>query len=228
MVPGPVEGPSPRGRGNRSSFSGAPSGRRSIPAWAGKPGSGRFLRGDAKVHPRVGGETRPRSRPPLEIGGPSPRGRGNRGHSAPDVRDGGSIPAWAGKPTICSSRCSPKSVHPRVGGETRCRPEMPTREKGPSPRGRGNRRRRERESKLGRSIPAWAGKPPTRSTSGTRIEVHPRVGGETLSFRSAIHLQAGPSPRGRGNLRGVSKLEDPVRSIPAWAGKPAPAGPILT
>ena len=51
------------------------------------------------------------------------------------------------------------------------------------------------------SIPAWAGKPNKVFVCNLRVQVHPRVGGETFDWlKDTINFE-GPSPRGRGNLR---------------------------
>ena len=93
---------------------------------------------------------------------------------------------------------------------------------GPSPRGRGNRGAAGTAAfRLG-SIPAWAGKPPTRGVRGSSITVHPRVGGETQERSIAGHHPRGPSPRGRGNRLYCSCVVPSCGSIPAWAGKPPP------
>ena len=75
---------------------------------------------------------------------------------------------------------------------------------GLSPRGRGNPTSRgNRDLSVG-SIPAWAGKPRRRSGRRlTRRRVYPRVGGETPDA-AVGNLEAGLSPRGRGNRRMIS------------------------
>ena len=47
------------------------------------------------------------------------------------------------------------------------------------------------------------------------------MGGETGRHLRGGHPPRGPSPRGRGNLRYEISFEGKIRSIPAWAGKPA-------
>ena len=72
---------------------------------------------------------------------------------------------------------------------------------GLSPRGRGNLTLNDSIPEAVRSIPAWAGEPPSLTPFGVPIPVYPRVGGGN---------RAGA---GHGNRHG--------RSIPAWAGEPA-------
>ena len=73
-----------------------------------------------------------------------------------------------------------------------------------------------------RSIPAWAGKPLCHARQIINQTVYPRVGGETFPPRPRDSAAPGLSPRGRGNLRNPQSSATLVRSIPAWAGKPAP------
>ena len=235
------KGPSPRGRGNPVIPSTAARCSGSIPAWAGKPRAFCMARIATQVHPRVGGETDGGSRSPGGYGGPSPRGRGNLPaelYASPRYR---SIPAWAGKPSSVRPQYCRVGVHPRVGGETSTSCERCCSLSGPSPRGRGNQaeigasrllagsipawagRNRfvvQAFEPLLRSIPAWAGKPRADRRIHQRIEVHPRVGGETTSDIVKEELYGGPSPRGRGNRRDVNAPDPRCGSIPAWAGKP--------
>ncbi len=163
------------------------------------------------------------------MAGLSPRGRGNRSSLARSRWcSDGSIPAWAGEPSMpgmCSYRIG--SI-PAWAGEpyaTR-RPGSESPLHGLSPRGRGNH-----DDAV---IPAMV------------LRVYPRVGGGTAASASAQckPISIGLSPRGRGNLlqlldrgwplglspRGRGNLSDyrtpatgsPVEgSIPAWAGEPA-------
>ena len=174
------------------------------------------------VHPRVGGEARCSSRPRSQGRGPSPRGRGSPRPGRCRTRAQGSIPAWAGKPCDCRWPAGSCRVHPRVGGEAEGVVPNSMSESGPSPRGRGSLAVEVSDpGKLG-SIPAWAGKPGTRSRPRPCGRVHPRVGGEARSHSADRHAGHGPSPRGRGSL--VDELDRVLGSgsIPAWAGKPPP------
>ena len=212
---------------------------RSIPAWAGKP-MGRSDRLTVTwVHPRVGGETPKRLVSRDSVSGPSPRGRGNRVKKALEEGRQGSIPAWAGKPTIVRVVGSLEGVHPRVGGETRSgdhpmrltrvhprvggetvgRRRLSPGRYGPSPRGRGNRDEfLHRGLEVG-SIPAWAGKPGTKSSAVTLPTVHPRVGGETSRRTGTATISSGPSPRGRGKPSGLSCLVSSRKVHPRVGGE---------
>ncbi len=132
--------------------------------------------------------------------GLSPRGRGNRLPARGRPRDGGSIPAWAGKPNARPSMRSPKGVYPRVGGETVRRPRIAPGATGLSPRGRGNPRPIQDVEPADGSIPAWAGKPNARPSMRSPKGVYPRVGGETGAMLMVHEPWGGLSPRGRGNL----------------------------
>ena len=111
-------GLSPRGRGNHIDVVLEGTIWGSIPAWAGKPSSTIMPACYHGVYPRVGGETLHHHDLQTMYDGLSPRGRGNRTtHHACQAR-GWSIPAWAGKPSACSSPSANQKVYPRVGGET--------------------------------------------------------------------------------------------------------------
>ena len=216
-------GLSPRGRGNRAPGSRTPTRPRSIPAWAGKPVEALHRRRDAKVYPRVGGETRRSNSTPTSAEGLSPRGRGNLDAELGKVGIQGSIPAWAGKPPRQPGRRhvvkglpawagKPKRlpsftascwVYPRVGGETYDRLKDEYSLTGLSPRGRGNHGEAGAQPHAGGSIPAWAGKPRSRSNRRSHCWVYPRVGG--------------------GNPLPPAPPLPKERSIPAWAGKPSPS-----
>ena len=213
-----LSGLSPRGRGNRFRF---------VSAWASQP---------RWVYPRVGGETAPCA-PNLTFPGLSPRLLLSPRRNHLRRFRGGSIPAWAGKPTSwCAAPPIPawrgnqyQGVYPRVGGETGP-------DDAPWPGGLWS---------VDGSIPAWAGKPRTARRRGVRLRVYPRVGGETRSAcwcgRLTIRVYPrvgggkprgmdnwGLSPRGRGNRAPARTATSTAGSIPAWAGKPPTATTATT
>ena len=98
MNPMEMSGLSPRGRGNQGYPHDGPDCGRSIPAWAGEPGTGPARRSELGVYPRVGGGTERQSVVLTFIRGLSPRGRGNRSSAHGRSPGGRSIPAWAGEP----------------------------------------------------------------------------------------------------------------------------------
>ena len=133
-------GLSPRGRGNRRCAPRSPASPGSIPAWAGKPRNAGYRSCGPQVYPRVGGETRSRQQSGSAPHGLSPRGRGNQQEGMAVRMNGGSIPAWAGKPRRTVAIRSRGRVYPRVGGETTLAIAGEVEEAGLSPRGRGNPR----------------------------------------------------------------------------------------
>ena len=157
------------------------------------------------------------------VRGLSPRGRGNQPAPLDAGQCRGSIPAWAGKPPGRSCRNRAARVYPRVGGETALTPLPPPSGTGLSPRGRGNPLMQRGFRQVRRSIPAWAGKPPSWRSCRARRRVYPRVGGETRKAPSCSHSRNGLSPRGRGNPSTSGLCRRWSGSIPAWAGKPSGA-----
>ena len=159
------KGLSPRGRGNLLQPAHHLCRHRSIPAWAGEPGRIAGSTTPSGVYPRVGGGTTVKDLPKGRLIGLSPRGRGNLGAPHRLRAHDGSIPAWAGEPTVVLRLHTSRKVYPRVGGGTlRSYPER-AQGVGLSPRGRGNRLGPIPRLRLGRSIPAWAGEPTPSRTS---------------------------------------------------------------
>ena len=133
------DGSSPRGRGKPCRAGRLRSGRRLIPAWAGKTVLHDVLRDRHPAHPRVGGENHVFNAHDMQDGGSSPRGRGKRLTRVSVSVIVGLIPAWAGK-TLCPAwqrRCC--RAHPRVGGENPNAWQTHLSLSGSSPRGRGKR-----------------------------------------------------------------------------------------
>ena len=192
-------GLSPRGRGNLYRIDVARYEGGSIPAWAGKPRSGRRICQSPAVYPRVGGETERDSGLPAYLGGLSPRGRGNLPELLGTADPGRSIPAWAGKPRRLPAGPGAPAVYPRVGGETAITQLRGVIKTGLSPRGRGNPVRSSLAADDPGSIPAWAGKPGGSLLVSACRQVYPRVGGETDGICWKVLESLGLSPRGRGN-----------------------------
>ena len=216
----PAQGLSPRGRGNPDGKAYSTIPDRSIPAWAGEPLKPDSERLPAQVYPRVGGGTLKGVPSVSTVPGLSPRGRGNRRASEYDAVMAGSIPAWAGEPSRVMDFSKVFRVYPRVGGGTLpyCSAESsPT---GLSPRGRGNPAEIVGAVNSNRSIPAWAGEPPTRIRTWRLKQVYPRVGGGTEMPSPSAPPHRGLSPRGRGNRHGRRGRLHHWGSIPAWAGEP--------
>ncbi len=195
-----LEGPSPRGRGNRHLK----------PTNLGRGGD----------HPRVGGGTEQMRDHSDLAAGPSPRGRGNQARPIQSIAASGTIPAWAGEPPpewqgLCRAR-----DHPRVGGGTCASRNQRLCIGGPSPRGRGNLCFCRFRTVRAGTIPAWAGEPHKWRKAPVFRWDHPRVGGGTIHGGFEKTQMQGPSPRGRGNHRAVCCQPSLRGTIPAWAGEP--------
>ena len=218
---GPLDGLSPRGRGNLCPYCKNVEWSRSIPAWAGEPTPTPKALIPVTVYPRVGGGTDPYAWNTWLPTGLSPRGRGNPPSNTGNGNLLRSIPAWAGEPPALPWLPWLLTVYPRVGGGTgRLNPGVML-AGGLSPRGRGNQLTRPPVCCQYRSIPAWAGEPFRVISTFFTSTVYPRVGGEPLFRRPCLHWQpvyprvgggtletapatylwAGLSPRGRGNRR---------------------------
>ena len=191
------------------------------PAWAGKPSASGGWTFQRTVYPRVGGGTVTPPTPTTHALGLSPRGRGNRHSADSDHSCTGSIPAWAGEPSLRRLRPLMHWVYPRVGGGTVTPPTPTTHALGLSPRGRGNPIRHLLEAEPYGSIPAWAGEPRRSLSAPCPVPVYPRVGGGTHRDHSKRVCAKGLSPRGRGNPYTGAPDNDGKRSIPAWAGEPS-------
>ena len=114
----PIAGLSPRVRGNPSdSHRGRPA-HRSIPACAGEPRLRWHTWQGPGVYPRVCGGTHHRGIPQWQLGGLSPRVRGNHTPIRAIKIRTRSIPACAGEP-FCVPACHDgQKVYPRVCGGT--------------------------------------------------------------------------------------------------------------
>ena len=152
--------------------------------------------------------------------GLSPRVRGILTVDACASPLNGSIPACTGNPSALSARAFELWVYPRVYGESDHLTAVRQRAMGLSPRVRGIRLRpRHRQSASG-SIPACTGNPWTARRCSPRLEVYPRVYGESLDPKKHYTGEGGLSPRVRGILFGLGDEQPRSRSIPACTGNP--------
>ena len=214
-------GLSPRSRGSREADGQPAAHVGSIPALAGKPSPGAREGRDPAVYPRARGEALNRVTDGGATYGLSPRSRGSRGRKVYGQEVVRSIPALAGKPSGRSRPRSPPGVYPRARGEAPTRGRGSGSTTGLSPRSRGSRLCRSCPGCPLRSIPALAGKPTVADQQASQAKVYPRARGEAPKARSSPSANSGLSPRSRGS-RGSRRPDlDPVRSIPALAGKPA-------
>ena len=115
----------------------------------------------------------------------------------------------------------PPRVHPRGRGEAAARASEDAKARGPSPRARGSPTGAPATKAFNGSIPAGAGKPRWRDTTGGSSEVHPRGRGEAPGAARGPSTPSGPSPRARGSLRIPATRGSTPGSIPAGAGKPS-------
>ena len=167
----------------------------------------------------MGGENQNTSRLSAAWSGSSPRGRGKPWSVARNGWVLGLIPAWAGKTELFEVGESPSRAHPRVGGENQPSRGGANHREGSSPRGRGKLVKAAAALDRSRLIPAWAGKTKHVTAPVTPTPAHPRVGGENEIEALLDPEQQGSSPRGRGKLTVEVLVAQPVRLIPAWAGK---------
>ncbi len=114
----PVQGLSPRVRGNRAAQLVGSTGSRSIPACAGEPLLAPSPLTPLTVYPRVCGGTQAPCRTAPKRRGLSPRVRGNLWLSCLIVNGVGSIPACAGEPAFMQQARHFVRVYPRVCGGT--------------------------------------------------------------------------------------------------------------
>ena len=178
----PLEGLSPRVRGNLQVAAVLNGRNGSIPACAGEPSADGRQHSVRGVYPRVcGGTVGPRAAC-LSPQGLSPRVRGNPRRWPPAAVQSGSIPACAGEPISFSPLGAAPGVYPRVCGGTKAGMALDRAAQGLSPRVRGN---------LGSgllllwgtgSIPACAGEPARGWLLLEPIGVYPRVCGGTSCY----------------------------------------------
>ena len=151
-------GTSPRTRGKPAAEQAVIDAERNIPAHAGKTVLRAIPSSEAAEHPRARGENwRGRCGRP-GVGGTSPRTRGKREDFLVAVKEGGNIPAHAGKTMATVRRVWPAREHPRARGENAIIQYALCTSLGTSPRTRGKRVFQGEKRGFGRNIPAHAGK----------------------------------------------------------------------
>ena len=222
----PLDGLSPRVRGNRPSPNRPPCRPRSIPACAGEPRRTGPHWSHSQVYPRVCGGTALHQIAPLAGRGLSPRVRGNPGTVISADHPGGSIPACAGEPGMRQTFPWAARVYPRVcGGTFQGVADLLT-PRGLSPRVRGNREVVPYSWCEGGSIPACAGEPQRKRRRLEGAAVYPRVCGGTRGLGRANCPLLGLSPRVRGNRGLDPAYRNADGSIPACAGEPGGGGGV--
>ena len=192
----------------------------SIPARAGEPFQTPGTSAAHRVYPRACGGTEGSQGSPKVMAGLSPRVRGNPALGSSSPGPGRSIPARAGEPSLCTLGSFPSRVYPRACGGTSHSVMVRRCAAGLSPRVRGNLFLGFQAALQGRSIPARAGEPSPPRTPPRPGRVYPRACGGTRSWKVAIVLKGGLSPRVRGNPAWSGRPRARWRSIPARAGEP--------
>ena len=134
------------------------SGRRNIPAYAGKTRRRRRIPVHPAEHPRVCGENYMNFVIVVEPYGTSPRMRGKHSTALAALSSDRNIPAYAGKTATDHSQGPPRQEHPRVCGENRRQTHRCHKCNGTSPRMRGKHGNMTHLREYPRNIPAYAGK----------------------------------------------------------------------
>ena len=192
-------GSSPLTRGKRVCQLVTPARRGLIPAHAGKT---RCLSRSTKclrAHPRSRGENNRNSRQFLPVYGSSPLTRGKPNDHRDQRREGGLIPAHAGKTVERVGGYQVLEAHPRSRGENTVTRRCHSTRHGSSPLTRG---------KLAVAV-----------RYRRAVSAHPRSRGENPAEGTDRELDAGSSPLTRGKPPPRRRPRHPVRLIPAHAGK---------
>ena len=196
---------------------------RFIPALAGNTAGCRSEGCAVSVHPRAGGEHRPRVGWIRLYCGSSPRWRGTPMARIASLWYGRFIPALAGNTTTKPSTRASSPVHPRAGGEHSGDRRASSPPVGSSPRWRGTLEIGRQPHTVNRFIPALAGNTSSPLPLRPTISVHPRAGGEHIAHCSPQEQIDGSSPRWRGTRTRPRSEGDGLRFIPALAGNTLPA-----
>ena len=170
------------------------------------------------------GGTARRATMTIDVGGLSPRVRGNLIATSSRCSCIGSIPACAGEPARRSGSSATTPVYPRVCGGTTNAVDTKLCLSGLSPRVRGNHCLRQGTVRAVGSIPACAGEPLQGGQATARLSVYPRVCGGTGPREEPSRKGWGLSPRVRGNRPHEATATGTGGSIPACAGEPIACG----
>ncbi len=157
-TPWPRGGTSPRTRGKQGVGENPGLGGRNIPAHAGKTDCRYLSAGVATEHPRARGENSTTQSSPATLRGTSPRTRGKPVGETVELRQGGNIPAHAGKTTAHPEQTAGPGEHPRARGENSVDLGAALGKSGTSPRTRGKPEVQAVPWSRSRNIPAHAGK----------------------------------------------------------------------
>ena len=224
-------GSSPLTRGKQQSVQRKLQQQRLIPAHAGKTLSNVATTSVGRAHPRSRGENTRRSALQSVAGGSSPLTRGKHMAEYAFRVDGRLIPAHAEKTTRSNRSMRMRRAHPRSRGENATSSTAALIAYGSSPLTRGKRWCRALAARVGRLIPAHAGKTCGVMACLGSLTAHPRSRGENESEYGLDPMDSGSSPltRGKHDVSIEALLQSGL--IPAHAGKtrtgllPPPAGP---
>ena len=194
-----VYGSSPLTRGKPEEGDGRVWADGLIPAHAGKTQQAIKVLLRARAHPRSRGENGRVTLPSVNRLGSSPLTRGKPRDTRTTSRNGGLIPAHAGKTRSPGFVCVCKS--------------------GSSPLTRGKRERRRGSGARSGLIPAHAGKTCVKTEARPGIWAHPRSRGENAAAEGRLRLTQGSSPLTRGKPVLPMLANRQERLIPAHAGK---------
>ena len=162
---------------------------------------------------------RPRARPET-----SPHTRGKPFPYSLFIDNHGNIPAYAGKaytPELAERICE---KHPRIRGESWLPLRILRVMLETSPHTRGKPKTATHRRSTSRNIPAYAGKAELIENRAEFVKKHPRIRGESLMFPLLAMVLLETSPHTRGKPPIASAQGNPIRNIPAYAGKARRSG----
>ena len=191
-------GSSPLTRGKPDRRTCAPRQPRLIPAHAGKTRWAPCERSGCAAHPRSRGENLDSANPHFRTRGSSPLTRGKHSSQVQYQRQGGLIPAHAGKTCRALPRSRSTGAHPRSRGENPSSALASSIRPGSSPLTRGKLFRAAFGPSFLGLIPAHAGKTRRAYASFLRPTAHPRSRGENALDDAAHTATGGSSPLTRG------------------------------
>ncbi len=173
-----LNGPSPRGWGERGVILRAVGCERTIPTRVGRTTARAACLCASPDHPHAGGENRDEKRSGRRSCGPSPRGWGERPAKMPPGFTLRTIPTRVGRTVIVRGFRRALPDHPHAGGENWRRRATLTCPPGPSPRGWGERASLRHKPVLFRTIPTRVGRTESGMLALACRADHPHAGGE--------------------------------------------------
>ena len=212
-------GSSPLTRGKRAGHARPATRSGLIPAHAGKTSPTRARTVTWRAHPRSRGENFHAQMTGAISRGSSPLTRGKLYRNILMLRDGGLIPAHAGKTSGGAEASGRAWAHPRSRGENLISSACSLCMMGSSPLTRGKPRDRLRRVQHYGLIPAHAGKTRAPHSAPSVARAHPRSRGENSGAGPAFFGVAGSSPLTRGKHHPAIQRVREFGLIPAHAGK---------